>query len=283
MHQAISFSDETYNPDSFLTQILIISTFPNGIIWTIIDTVRKKFVALEYAPIPYDYANEQFVSTSIQLIKSKFINEYSFKQVIYIAYTNKSIFVPENLFIEDKEKCLSTFVFGNNLNIINSFAPKYSKIRNIFCLPDNLQNIASLFNNSVILSTSIPLAWSCFNQTKNNISFNVSFYNNSHELIVMKNDSLLIYNINTTNNHNDDAYFILNTYKSLNIDNTKIPLNVSGLINKNDEKYQVLNSFFNKIIFNKAQTDYLFSYRFNEIPRHWFSLIFDSYYAYNKW
>jgi hypothetical protein len=77
----------------------------------------------------------------------------------------------------------------------------------------------------------------------------IQCYEKSIEMAVVKDQKLLLYNIFELFDNDDIVYFILNAYKSINIDPFTHPLVISGVLAKNSDTVKLAGKYIRDIRF----------------------------------
>jgi len=87
----------------------------------------------------------------------------------------------------------------------------------------------------------------------------IQIYKNMMELLMIKDQKLLLYNIFELQNENDIAYFTLNAYKTSQMDLISNPLCIAGFLTENSEAINISGRYIKNIRYysaddiNKAQ------------------------------
>jgi hypothetical protein len=264
--------NDTFSISKTSTYHLSILLKPSGIAYTIVDTLRKKCVAIKNNTFPdlkgtYDYLNR----ISDFLGKDSFLAK-NYKSIDFVYSSRKSTLVPMELF--DKKLLKSYFTFIHPLDEFEEIHfNKLTKTEavNIFSIPSDITTLmvnhfpelkfhhqaTSFIDNSIIKSES------------NGHVIGIMVYMSNFDISVCNNGKLFLYNNLSYQNEADFVYHIVNIYQQLKISDLKTNLYLSGDIDKSDSKYKLLTKFLKNVWFSKTLDSSNVKYQFKEVPEHY--------------
>lgn len=245
-----------------------------GYLYSIVDTVRQKCVAIKNVNFEKVSDNERFYKNVQEFLKADtFLNKF-YKSVDFIFQSPKSTLVPTSLF--DRKKVKSYFE-------LNQFLDDYEEIHynklsgldtiNIFSIPSSITTLmvnqfpelrfyhqASTFiDNSLQKADKVG--------TLVSVMVNKDFF----DIAVCESGKLLLYNNFQYQNESDFVYYILNVYQQVKIKPTEIALYLSGDIDEDDKQYKVLLNYIKEINFVRIAGNSKYQYSFDSVPEHFLS------------
>ena len=265
----ISLIDETYNSLNAEHYNVTIQILPESISFSVLDTVRKKYVLLKNIPVEEEKQIPQELSKlfeSEELFKSKIGNLRAF------VFTEKTTIVPSAFSSKENTAKFLTFNFGDNSIYDFQSCKTPFEATLAYSIP---REIVELLNNKNCFSI-YPLALTLLNEAykiskSNQQSVTLNLLNNYAQLAVVVDGKLMLFNIFPYKTVEDLSYFIVYLYDLFNLDKEKVSLTISGITEKNDKRIVNIQQFIKEVQFSKTNSQYIYSYRFNEIPQHQYS------------
>ncbi len=124
----------------------------------------------------------------------------------------------------------------------------------VFSLEESLyKNLKSKFPGADFCHSSLPFCSMAIHKDYDGCFIQV--YENSMELAITINKKLVLYNIFELQGENDIVYYVLNAFKSQNLDILVHPLYIAGVLAKNSEAADTLAKYVKNIRF--YSTDYV--------------------------
>lgn len=139
----------------------------------------------------------------------------------------------------------------------------------VFSIEDSLYTIfKKKFPVAVFCHSSLPFCTMALNKGKDGCFIHV--YEKSMELAIVKEQKLVLYNIYALQDGNDIVYFILNAFKSYNLDPLIDSLYIAGILPDNSGIVTILRKYIQEIRF--YITDYVIVQESGEFdyPSHYF-------------
>jgi len=268
-----AFLDETLDINTTQSYHLSIQVSLNGFSFSILDTVRNKYVALKNYPldkqkgIPEDQLRNIFK-------KDEFLTR-KYKSSSYFFITDKSTLVPSPLFNKDKIK--EYLMFNHPLEEHNKIF--YNQIKNagtytVYSIPVNICEILDKqFPGIKNYHQSVPFIEQILLKNQPG-EFDFSAFINVtpgiFDIAVSQSKKLILYNQFRFRNENDFIYFVLNIFEQLKLSPEKTLLLLSGEITKTSKYYESLKKYIKSIRFEKRDNQFTYSYTFNQIAEHTF-------------
>ena len=245
-----------------------------GYSYCIIDTVRKKCVAVKNINFDKIEDNEQFFKNVQEFLKNdSFLNKF-YKSIDFIYQTPKSTLVPAELF--DRKVLKTYFQFNQVLDEYEEI--HYNKLNktdavNIFSIPSEITTLMVnqfpelrfYHQASIFIDNTLKQA--------NNKSDMVSVMTNDDffDIVVIEAGKLFLHNSFVYQNENDFVYHIMNVYNQLKIKPGKVGLQLSGDIDPEDRRYKLLSKFIGDVRLTGIADNSECQFGFDEVPEHFFS------------
>jgi hypothetical protein len=245
---------------------------PSGISYTIVDTLRRRCVAIknftfENLKDTYDYLDR--IKDFLQ--QDTFLSR-SYKTIDFVYSTRKSTIIPQELF--DKKMLKSYFTFVHHLDEYEEIHfNRLNKVEavNVFSIPSEITTL--MVNQFPELKFSHQASTFIDNSiTKSEITgyiIGVMAYKSYFDVAVCNNGKLLLYNNFDFHNEADFVYHISNIYQQLRISDAKTNLFLTGDIDKESQKYRLLNKYIRNVWFGKISDVSSIKYQFREVPEHY--------------
>jgi len=247
---------------------------PSGISYTIVDTLRRRCVAIknftfENLKDTSDYLNR--IGDFLQ--KDSFLSK-SYKTIDFVYSTRKSTVIPQELF--DKKLLKSYFTFVHQLGEYEEIHfNRLHKIEavNVFSIPSEITTLmvnhfpelrfyhqaTTFIDNNIIKSESTGYI------------IGVMAYKDYFDVTVCNNGKLLLYNNFDFQSEADFVYHISNIYQQLRISDQKTNLFLTGDIDKESARYKLLSKYIRNVWFGKISDASNIKFLFKEIPEHYLS------------
>jgi len=268
-----AFLDETLDINTTQLYHLSIQVSLNGFSLSILDTVRNKYVALKNYPldkqkgIPEDQLKDIFK-------KDEFLSR-KYKSSSYFFITDKSTLVPLPLF--NKEKIKEYLLFNQPLEEHDKIF--YNQIKNagtytVYSIPVNICEILDKqFPGIKSYHQSVPFIEQILLKNQPGGFDHSTFIHVTpgiFDIAVSQSKKLILYNQFRFRNENDFIYFVLNIFEQLKLNTEKTLLLLSGEITKTSRYYESVKKYIKTIRFEKRDSQFTYSYTFNQIPEHTF-------------
>lgn len=269
MNPYISLLDETYNSDYSETYLLCLYKNNDFLAYCIIDSVRKKYIAIRAFLTADKYFEDQ-------VNEDKFL-KLKYKKTFVVYHSPLALLFPSSVATNETSEKIFSFTFDespDNHLLLNSSVN--DNINCVFRIPENEKSFFASFNETRILHPYSILIQNSLKLSRSSVYLACELFKNGIILCAAKGGDLLYCNYFNCQSPADFAYLVTGLYKNLNLSCDEIPLNYSGITQKKDERLEEISRFIKRTNPRNCQSDYLFSYRFNEIQSHNFSILFDA-------
>ncbi len=264
--------DKSFNLRKLSSYKLSIEVGYYGYSYCIIDTNRNQVVALSHLNFENNPNKENLYNNVEQTFKDDAYLNKKYKNVDIIYNTSKFSIIPKEFF--DKKQLKSFFKFSHVLNKNENL--HYNKLgnveaNNLFAMPLELTNyIENKFSVANFMHQGTPLIDYYLNENKNSKSvlptFILNLSQNKTNIIVIKYNKLLFYNIFDYRNDDDVFYYLLNTINKLGYEANKIELILVGDIEGSGNLHTRLQKYITEIKF--AVCNKQINYNITKIPEH---------------
>jgi len=271
MHD-LSLLDETLDINITKSYSLSIQIDLNGFSFCLLDTIRNKYVALRH--YSYDHLAENPGKNIRAVFEQDEFLKQEFKGSKMIYTTRQSTLVPEPLFNKENVKDYFSFNHSPNGNQYGIFFNhlKHAGAYVVFAVPEHVTSVVQEYLPSVkIFHQSVPLIENIFMNRRNRKDQGIAYLNVSEKLfdiVVIDDKKLNLHNCFSFHDENDLLYFTLYVFEQLKLDPGDTEIILSGRITKTMKQYEVLKKYIRNIRFHPLNTQFTYSYTFNEIPSH---------------
>jgi hypothetical protein len=245
---------------------------PSGISYTILDSVRRKCVAVKNFTFQGVFDTNDYLDRIKDFFSKDTFLGKTYKSIDFVFSSRKSTIIPLELF--DKKMLKSYFTFIHPLDEFEEIHfNKLNKIDavNVFSIPSEITTLmvnhypelrfyhqASTFiDNMLTKSETVGYV------------IGVMVYAKYIDVVVCNKGKLLLYNNFNYQNENDFVYHISNIYQQLRISDAKTNLFLSGDIEKDSPKYKLLTKYIRNTWFLKISESLNIKFLFKEIPEHY--------------
>lgn len=277
----ISIFDKSFSVSNTHDYHVYLNIDFNAITYTILNTQSNTFIGLEKFLL-----NDIFSEYSLVDPLTKIINQtILFKQPLKsfnVAYVNhRSTLIPNVLFNNSELKTYHQFNFSAQEEDI-FYADKLinTPAYNVYSIPDYITNLFNTIEkvdyhhfSSSLIEASVLYA----KKTTNDLIIDIHILPSSFQMMVVKNQSLELYNSFPYQTSEDFIYYVLFVLNQLDIKPKDINIRLLGEVDKNSAIYEILYKYSNSIILGKRTENLKFSYAFEEIPQHHYYSLFNQY------
>jgi hypothetical protein len=272
-----SFVDETIDINRTHSYILSIQLDLDGFSFSILDRVRNKAVVLQHYYLPETLTPDEKAGQIKKILRENKFFQSTYKKVILLQNSPKSIMIPRALFQEKYLK--SYFEFNHPLGELEEI--HYNHIEetnsyNIFTLPNPVSNaIIQHLKNVELYHQALPFIFNAINylHSENKI---VSLYLNNHfiDIGLFEENKMLLYNSFKISTKEDVLYFVLYIYKQLNLDTKSNELFISGNCEQINDPSQLFKRYIKKVHRERPPQEIIYSYTFKKPQFNYFTNLF---------
>jgi hypothetical protein len=267
--------DETLDINSTENYELSLQVSPDALSFSIIDTIRNKYVLLRSFSAD---ENKNFnISKLDELISHDDFLLKHYKKVNIVMPSRKFTLVPAQLFDPGKKDEYFSFNHvpeDDDLILSNKISDPDSYI--IFSLSKLVYQVVTTrfpgvlpYHHSKPLMTHISHSRKSENGNYIHIHIEKEFFN----LVIFANDILKFCNSFIYRNINDILYYVLNTFKNLDIKQEET-IHLSGQTEKYDDLTSAFAIYVRSLKFSEPSGNFTFSYVFNDTILHRFLNLF---------
>jgi hypothetical protein len=268
---SISLIDETFNSLNAEHYYVTLQILPESISFSVLDSVRKKYILLKNLPLEDEKLIPQELS---KLFESEELFQSKIGNLRTIIFTEKTTIVPTAFSSKDNTSKLLSFNFGENVNQDFQSCKTPFEATLAYSIPNEIVDFLSNKNCTCVYPLALTLLSEAFKISKlkdNQQVVIINFLNYFAQVAIVIDGKLMLFNIFPYKAIEDLSYFIVYLYDLFNLDKEKVTLSVSGITEKNDKRITHIQQFIKEVQFSKTNSQYIYSYRFNEIPQHHFS------------
>jgi hypothetical protein len=261
--------DETLDINSTANYELSLQMSPNGFAFTILDTIRNKYVLFRSTE-PDE--NKYFTADSIdEIIRTDDFTNKKYKKVNIVIPSPKFTMVPSPLFDPARKEEYFTLNLSkddNDLILSNKTGEPDSYI--VFSVPRSFSTLCARHFPSIHPNHHIkPLLKQLVHYSRSSAGnyIHIHVEREYFDLILYENNILKFINTFNYRNISDILYYTLNMFRSKGIGNDAT-LHFSGLTEKYDDLWSNFALYIRNLSFTAPSGNFTFSYVFNEIELH---------------
>ena len=265
--QKLAFVDETFDLNFISEYHLSIQFSLDGLSFSILDGIQKKYVSLVHQPI-ISNTPELSVKHLKDIINAEDKLQVGYKSIQITYSTARGTLVPDQYSQNKYHQLIAEANFGENTNEeVTSIRLKPFPDSFLFEVPTSLKTLINdKFPEALITHETIPLLWNVLSGKTENSQLAILIRNTYFWLIYIENNRIKFLNSFAYQNDEDILYFLLNVVSQLGIDPEKTPLHSEGLISKKAGIYHRFRQYIKHVQLGEATTDFQYSYLFNQLP-----------------
>ena len=281
MHD-IRFLDEALDINKTITYHLSVQAGLDGFSYVIFDPSRNKFIALKHYGFTEEIAEHKYPERLHDvLIKDEFLNK-EFTSIHCIWNNSRTTLLPAVLF--EREKLKQYFEFNQVLNDLDELHANHLKNLDAYLIFPIHHEIANVFIKQYptlkFFNQATPFIEYALNQTINRQdSVYLSIQKNFFDILIIRNNSLILHNTFNFRFEQDMTYFIMNVYDKVLLDPALCPVYVSGMVEKNSTLISWIRKFIKTVNFSAPDNRYRYSHAFDKVPEHFFINLFNLYHC----
>lgn len=258
---------------------LFLSIEPDGIRVALKEKKNYRFLALE----TFRFEAGGDAGTWPGLLEkfskeSKLLREYEFSHVWAAVFSPSYTLVPDALFRKGDERLYLDLNFSDTSGMqrFSREIPAFS-LCTVYGIGEELvQKLNHLFEQPVILHHSSVLLEALSRKLKSGkepgIFLNIR--NRGMDVVVTEGKKLVLMNTFSCHAAEDFLYYTLFICEQADLNPETIGVSVAGEVNENSAIYKMLFKYIRNLRFQPSAVNFEKSYRFNEIPGHYFYSLF---------
>jgi hypothetical protein len=267
----IHLTDQNFESQHSEKYDLLIRIYPKRISYAVINQNTDQLKVLVDSPGEGGLKGLKKLTDQDPILKLKY------HQVKVSVQTPKFTFIPNEIYSESEIDSYALFaspVLESDVLIkeISSL-----KIKNISAIDKSLRKyITGNFTNAIIFNQADPLIESSlkFYHSTPKTTLSIQFNSDSFEILVLKDNSLLYYNLFSIESINEFNYFLLGVTRDLQLKSFNTDVVLSGEITEKQNFYKCVQKYFTHISFADSGMLVRQTSIFRDvIPHQFFSLI----------
>ena len=269
--------DETLDINSTETYDLSIQVSPDGLSFCLLDSIRNKFVMVRsYGPDDNRFFNSDKIR---EFLKNDDFLTKRYKKISCVMPSPKFTLVPKPLY--DPGKKDEYFTFNHILddeNIILTDKTTDPDAYLVYSVSKPIWELVRSSYSGVTPHHHIKVLLEHNSAVRKSIAGN---YIHAHierdyfNLFIFSNNVLKFCNSFTYHHNSDILYFIMNTFKNLDIKQEET-IFLSGMTEKYDSLSTDMSRYIQTIKFSEPAGNFTFSYVFNDTELHRFINLFNA-------
>jgi hypothetical protein len=279
MHD-IRFLDETLDISKTLSYHLSIQAGLDGISFVLFDPSGYKYIALKHYGFGEEIPEYRYPDYLQDLFKKDEFLQKEYLSIYCIWNNSRTTLLPAVLF--EKEKLRQYFEFNQVLNDLDELHYNHIKSLDAHLIFPVHHEIANIFIRQYPTMKFFNQATPFIEYTLNHSSgtsdsVHLNIHENFFDILVMRNNSLVLHNTFNFRYEQDLTYFIMNVYDKVFLDPASIPVYISGAVEKNSSLVNWIRKFIKTVNFCELDNRFRYSHAFNRIPDHFFINLFNLY------
>tara|TARA_R110001592_G_scaffold125325_2_gene335220 strand:- start:433 stop:1296 length:864 start_codon:yes stop_codon:yes gene_type:complete len=277
----ISIFDKSFSVTNVADYHVYLSIDFNAITYTILNAQNNTYIALEKYLLNDIYNDYSLVEPLTTFLNQSLLLKQPFKSVNIAYVNNRATLIPNVLFNNSELKTYHLFNFSK-LEEDLFYADKLINLPayNVYSIPDyiiNLFNTIEKVNYRHFSSSLIEASVLHAKKTNNDLVIDIHILSSSFQMMVVKNQTLELYNSFPYQTSEDFIYYVLFVLNQLDIKPKDINIRLLGEVDKNSAIYEILYKYSNSINFGVRTENLKFSYAFEDIPQHYYYSLFNQY------
>ena len=277
----IAVIDETFDINISSSYHLAIQVSSEGLCFAIMDTVRKKYIALKSLLFDDTLSLSKEDQLARHLTRDNHLNRrYKTSGLIYT--TPNSTLIPKPLF--DPGRMEEMYSFSNQLpknNVILSNDIRGIDSKVVFSVPGQiLDALKDHPNEFKVYHQSCPEIENAALATRSNPNGDyvlVRLYVDFFDIVVFRKGKFELFNSFSYQTEEDLIFYILYAFEQLEFNTDKYKVILSGNVDENSALTDKLSQFIPGISFEKFNKNFNYSYTFGQLSQHRFTNLISLY------
>jgi hypothetical protein len=276
----LDFLDETLDLNQTGSYHLSMQLGVKGFGYTILDTVRNKYVALRHYSFQNGRDMDKMNEEVGQLIASDEFLQKNYKSVYFLYPTQKFTLVPSPLF--SKEQAPLFFGFNHEIapgELIQTNRLKHTDAYLLFAVPGVIhERLINRYPSMQFFHQGFPLLESLLPHGSAAHSTACLCLNGDFlDICVTEKKKLRFYNTFSYTSEQDMLFFVLYVFEQLKLGQEDTELIACGDLSKTSDYYALLRKYIKRIRFDKPSDRFTYSYTFGSFSEHIFVTLFNLY------
>jgi hypothetical protein len=271
----IAIIDESFDSNAISSYHLSIQYGEHFCSFAILDTSRMKYLALKNFwfndPVPAKNQSDHIRS----LLHGESYLTRQYKSVFLMYLTPLSVLVPTPLFRKENPEVYfklssqlhpSEKVFFRKIKAIDAYS--------VFAMPEDFVNQVGIMLHDVqFFHQSCPQILGAITESRDLAEDNrvlVYIHPDSADIMVVKENHLVLYNSFKIKNGDDLVFYIMYMYEQFGLSQEESPVILSGFIESFPGTTELLFQYLKKIVVGEFPKSYSYSDTFNSLEQHHF-------------
>jgi hypothetical protein len=281
IRQVSSLVDESFDPKQLADFQLVLQLGSDGLLASIFDKEKNKYIAFEYYSFQQVYNTELLSELfDIALKESKFLSQ-RYKAVSCSMVSSLATIVPTALYEDDRKKIylkFNTSLQGDELVMVDDIRNLDAK--NVFALPFSIKaKLDSMYAKVTYHHFSSGLIETLLSQNKNETKKKLFVHvQASHfEAVVIEGKKLAFYNTFNYHSAEDFIYYLLFVCEQLHLNPESIETVLIGEIERSSAIFTLAQKYIRNLKFGERTDNSGYSYQLQSFPKHYYFSLFNSY------
>lgn len=268
-HQLV---DEAFESISASPQHLSIQLGLNGLSFCVRN--NGKYLLLKNYNFSRIYSWKALADTVEKIILEENLGGKKYQAIDVALVHQKFSLVPSPLFDQHKEKVyLQVNAEIEASETLSNNILKTIDAHNVFTIPLPIEKMLRRNFGSARISHHTSILIEAFMNIYKNIpgpQLLVNLNNGSFDVVLISDNKLRFCNSFVYHSDEDVAYFLLFSCEQLKLNPEKINVAISGELEKENPLFELLQKHIRNLNFIGRTTNFSYSYKFDEIPGHFF-------------
>ncbi len=269
----IAVIDDTFDIELASTYHLSIQYCSRNFSFVIRDASGTNFIAYKSHWFDKPVQKQEMADQIRGFLNADSFLTRSYKSVQFLYQTPVSVLVPSALFRKENPEAYFRF----SADLLEEEKVHYRKIPSIdafvlFPMPEDLINQVSFMLDKVqFFHQACPQIEAAMAETSGSADSSQVFAHinpGSADLLVVKQNKLILYNSFVIKNTEDLVFFILYLYEQFGLSQEETALNLSGFLERYPGAIELLNQYLKQAEISKFPKEYSFSNCFSDIVQH---------------
>ena len=273
----LNLIDETFDEHFTDMYHIAIESDLKTLTYCLLDTRVNKYVMLKNFEIG-DYAAPILLEKIEAIIEKEELFSKKFKSASFTFKSPKNTLVPSEFFKKDQVKTLYEFQnFIDELDELHFYNIEKLNATLIYTIPSRIAEILKrripkmtfLHENIVLLNDFLKMG----KDADICLSFTAEYFN----VAIVSNGQVQLFNSFAYKAATDVIFFLLGVAGQKGLKPDTLRISVFGSIEKNSELAGQIKNFFRNIRYEKATSEFEYSYKLKEVDSHIYANLFNSY------
>ncbi len=276
MLQQVCFTDKSFDYSNTSKYHLSLQVSLKGFSFSVLDGTTDRFVAFGHYPFARISTYKGCIDRVEGIIAENKLLQCKFLYVKVMFATTRYTFVPSALFQPQDAERWFNFNFDTDCTETLKTNYAYSAYAHVvFAVPLVVCNfVERSFPTAKLVHQSVPMIEEILLKSKlelGSAKVYLNIYPDFFDFVLIEDNQLKFYNSFNYKTKNDFAYFFLNVVDNLKLNQSEVPVCITGQIATNHELVELIKEYIKNVRFFDKPSQFDYSYGFNELPSHYFT------------